>query len=56
MIQTKSTYISGRVQNTDYNIKITEIRGKIADITGLAITAALTAELQLKVKYLTLIF
>ena len=39
MIQTKSTYISGRVQNTDYNIKITEIGGKIADITGLATAA-----------------
>ena len=42
MIQTKSTYISGRVQNTDYNIKITEIGGKIADINGLTTTATLT--------------
>ena len=41
-MQTKNTYISGRVQNTDYNIKITEIGGKIADINGLTTTATLT--------------
>ena len=41
-MQTKNTYISGLVQNTDYNIKITEIGGKIADINGLTTTATLT--------------
>ena len=41
-MQTKNTYISGRVQNTDYNIKITEIGGKIADINDLTTTATLT--------------
>ena len=34
---------SGLVKKTDYNIKITEIEGKIPDISGLATKTALTA-------------
>ena len=35
--------ISGLIKKIDYNSKISEIKGKIPSITGLAATAALTA-------------
>ena len=34
--------ISGLIKKIDYNSKISEIKGKIPSITGLAATAALT--------------
>ena len=35
--------ISGLVKETDFNVKITEVEGKIPNISGLATTSALTA-------------
>ena len=41
--QEKNSYTSRIVQKTDCNAKITEVKGKIASISGLAVTSALIA-------------
>ena len=42
-LENKMLDTSGLVQNTDYNVKITEIENKIPSVSGLATTSALTA-------------
>ena len=58
MIQIKQNYkilipdTSSLAKKADYNFKITEIEGKIPDVSNLATKTAL---LQLKIKYLMLV-
>ena len=42
-LENKILDTSGLVQNTDYNVKITEIENKIPSVSGLATNSALTA-------------
>ena len=51
-LENKTPDIGGPAEKTNYNVKITEIEGKIPSISGLATNAALTT---VESKYLMLV-